>query len=231
MTAFDHGLAILLALVCLSQLFVQIDPSRYSRMDFYAAGASTGVLLAIPPLLASYAGHRPLGDFGLEGWWGPPAPLLGAGIAWAALLAAAAVAIARGALRGALLRFYAAYPVYERLMPRSRGELAASWGTSIAVGIGEEIAFRGFLLWYAAAVVGVPAGLLASSLLFGIAHGYQRAWGMAWATCAGLVLGLAYLASGSLLLAIWMHATWDMASFAIGRLVLASTGEAERGPL
>ena len=231
MTAFDHGLAIVLALVCLSQLFVRIDPVRHSRMDFYAAAAATGLLFAIPPLLAAYAGHRPLAGFGLDGWWGPPRPLLAAGGAWAALMAAAVALVARGAGRVALLRFYGAFPAYAPLMPRNRRELAASWAASVVAASGEEIAFRGFLLWYAAEIAGVPAGLIVSSLLFGLAHCYQRAFGMVWATGAGLVLGLAYLAGGSLLLAMWMHASWNMASFAIGRIVLASTGEAERGPL
>jgi membrane protease YdiL (CAAX protease family) len=124
----------------------------------------------------------------------------------------------------------AVYRNYAWIMPRSRAELRASWAASVVAGCGEEVAFRGFLLWYCAAAVGAPAGLLATSLLFGAAHSYQRGIGMAFATLAGLVLGGFYLASGSLILAMWMHATWNVASFAAGRMVLGA-GEGGEGPL
>ena len=227
MTAIDHCLAVLACLVCVSQLFVRIDPARYRRVEFYQAGAATGIMFAFLPLLGWWASHRPIGLFGLHGW--SAAGSLPWGAAWAALLAAIVLLVRYGVKRAWLAGIYRDYAW---IMPRSRGELAASWATSIAAGAGEEIAFRGFLLWYAAGLVGAPAGLLLSSLLFGLMHAYQRARGMAWASAAGLVLGGAYLASGSLLLVIWMHATWNMASFTVGWIVLApGTGEGERVPL
>jgi membrane protease YdiL (CAAX protease family) len=42
-------------------------------------------------------------------------------------------------------------------MPSSRGELSPAYAAGILAGAGEEIAFRGFLLWYLAALAGVPA--------------------------------------------------------------------------
>lgn len=87
----------------------------------------------------------------------------------------------RRMLRGPLERLYGRYAW---LMPRSRGELAGSWATSAAVGAGEEIAYRGILLWYGAALVG-PVGGLASSLLSGAAHGYQRRFGTVFAAAPG----------------------------------------------
>jgi membrane protease YdiL (CAAX protease family) len=144
------------------------------------------------------------------------------------LLRAALLAVRRGVLRGPLIRLYRRY---DYIMPRGRRELGASWAVSIAAGVGEEIAFRGFLLFYCIALVGLPAGLLVTSLLFGAAHSYQRVFGMVFATLAGLLLGAAFLASGSLLLVMWMHATWNMASFAVGYALRASTGEEGSAPL
>ena len=231
MTAIDHGLAALLALLCLSQLLLRIDPARFGRMTLYRGGAATGLLLALLPLLAWQGLGRPLDSLGLAGWGRPSAPLLGAGLAWSASLALAVALATKGVGRA---RVAALYGRYAPLMPRSRAELLASWATSICAGVGEEIAFRGFLLGYSAALLGLGGGLLITSLLFGAAHAYQRAAGMAWATGAGLVLGCAVVASGSLVLAIWMHASWNMASFTIGRIVLApqaGSGEARRASL
>jgi membrane protease YdiL (CAAX protease family) len=112
-------------------------------------------------------------------------------------------------------------------MPRTGGELAAALGVSATAGFGEELVYRGFLLWYGTMLVGLPASVIATSLLFGIAHGYQSRFGVIFSTIAGLTLAGAYLASGSLLLVMWMHATYDMWSFTVGRLVLSREGRGE----
>ena len=227
MTAIDHVIAALLALACVAQLFVAFEPADHDRMSLYRAGAASGLLFAAAPTLGWWAAGRPLDGFGLHGWSAPDLGTVAAGAAWALLLAACLVLVRRGALRSPVASVYRRYAW---IMPRSRAELRASWATAIVAGCGEEIAFRGFLLWYCAAAVGAPAGLLATSLLFGAAHSYQRSIGMVFATVAGLVIGGFYLASGSLILAMWMHATWNLASFTAGRTVLGA-GEGGEGPL
>jgi membrane protease YdiL (CAAX protease family) len=201
-----------MALVCAVQLVIRVDPSSLSRATLYKAGAASGLLFGGLPLLTWCLTGRPFDSFG-GGWLGPPLPVLAAALAWTILLCAALLAVRRGVLRGPLVRLYDRYTY---IMPRSRRELAASWATSVLAGAGEEIAFRGFLLSYCVGLAGLPAGLLVSSLLFGAAHSYQRAFGMVFATAAGVLLGGAYLVSGSLLLVMWMHASWNMASFAAG---------------
>ena len=223
MTAIDHSLAVLLALICLAAPFFAVDPTRYSRSELYQAAAATNVLFAALPLIACYAGRRPLADFGIAGWTGEGETALAVGGAWALSAIAIWLLARQGLLRGPLVRVYRNY---RWIMPRNRGELAASWAASLLAGAGEEIAFRGFLLAYGAALLGDGAGLIASSMLFGLAHSYQRLRGMVFATIAGLLLGVVYLATGSLLLVMAMHAIWDMASFAIGRIVLAAEGDA-----
>ncbi len=228
MIPIDHVLAVAMVLICLIQLVVRVEPEGLSRWTLYKAGAVSGLLFAGLPLLFWRLADRPLQAFGLGDWLGATIPLLGAAFAWVLLLGLMLALVRRGVLRGPLVRLYRGYAY---IMPRSRSELAASWATSIAAGAGEEIAFRGFLLWYGALLLGGPAGLLASSLLFGAAHGYQRSLGVAFATLAGLLLGAAYLASGSLLFVIWMHATWNMASFTAGYALRTSTGGESRAPL
>jgi membrane protease YdiL (CAAX protease family) len=220
LTPIDHGVAALLALICAGQLFVRIDASRVDRMSLYGAGALSALLFAALPLLACWAAERPLAAIGIHAELS--AGVLLAGLAWAASLALLVFLLARGVLRGPAL---ALYRHYAWLMPRGRRELAASWGTSVAAGVSEEIAFRGFLLWYGGALVGMPAALLFSSLLFGAAHSYQRLPGILYTGLAGLLLGGVYLASGSLMLAMWMHAVWNMASFAAGAVLLSTGGE------
>ena len=214
----DHILAGALAVACVAQLFASLDASSVDRATLYKAGAASGLLFGGAPLLAWRLDGRPLGDFGLFGWCGEALPALVVGAAWAAGLLLCLRLIRGGAWRAALTDFYRRF---DWIMPRDAKELRASWGVSLIAGFGEEIAFRGFLLWYAAGMLGLPAAILVSSLLFGAAHSYQKKIGMVFATIAGLVLALAYAWSGSLLLVMFMHASWNMASFAVGRMLLS----------
>ncbi|MFN3388660.1 MAG: CPBP family intramembrane glutamic endopeptidase [Allosphingosinicella sp.] len=217
MTPADHVLALLLAAVSLSLAFLRPpQDAGIARRDFYLSGALTGLLFAGAVLAFWFGAGRPLLGFGLAGWRVTPTALVG-GAAWVAALVLALWLARRGVLRGPLERLYRRYAW---LMPRNGGELAGSWATSAAAGAGEEIAYRGFLLWYGASLLGPAGGLAASSLLFGAAHGYQRRFGMVFATGAGLALGLVYLATESLPLVMWMHATYNMASFTAGWMLL-----------
>lgn len=215
----DHLLAAGLALMSLALLFRKAPAaSATSRGEFYRAAAASGLVLPAIVLVLWWLEERPIARFGLLQWVGDPSTAGTAAGAWALLLVGAVLLIRAGVARARLERIYSRY---ENLMPTTRRELAESWVTSAAAGSGEEIVYRGFLLWYCALIAGVPAALAATSLLFGVAHGYQSRFGVIFATVAGVVLGTAYLASASLLLVMWMHSTYNMASFATGRIVLA----------
>jgi membrane protease YdiL (CAAX protease family) len=216
--SIDHILAGAILLVSAAQAFA--DPEalkRAPRLAFFKAGAITGAGICAAVLLSWHGADRPLGEFGLSGWVGKR-PALAAALAgaWPLVLVGSAWLIA-GRFRETALGFYRKY---EHLMPDSRRELAPAYGAGSLGAIGEEIAFRGFLIWYLASLTGLAAALLISSILFGIAHGYLGRVGMVFATIAGLVLGGAYLASESLLLAMWMHATYNVASFTLGYRLL-----------
>ncbi|HEY6764256.1 MAG TPA: CPBP family intramembrane glutamic endopeptidase [Candidatus Sulfotelmatobacter sp.] len=107
------------------------------------------------------------------------------------------------------------------------------WGAvSIGAGISEELAFRGFLLYYLAAFLpqlNTPERILVSSLLFGFAHLYQGWKGMIGTGILGAFFAGLYLLSGSLLLPAIFHAAVDY------RVLLifppeTSTSRAAEGP-
>jgi hypothetical protein len=90
--------------------------------------------------------------------------------------------------------------------------LAVAWGLAA---VGEELAFRGYLLDRLAGLGGHSArafgvALVASSVIFGASHDYQGWTGMMVETSAGLALGGLYLASGrNLLVPIVAHGVQD----------------------
>ena len=224
MTGADHVLAALLALLSLSLAFQKPLDAVDARRAFYIAGAVTGTGIGAAVLFFWSLGGRRIADLGLHDWWGEPAITIAAAAGWALALLLALTAIKKGAFRD---RLRSLYRRYENYMPRRRGELAASWLTATAAGAGEEIAYRGFLLWYGAALVGLPLSFVGTSLLFGLAHGYQSRFGILFATLMGLLLGALYLASGSLLLVIWVHATYNIASFSTGFILLRDGSTSE----
>ena len=227
MQEFDHVVAGGILMISVLQAFA--DPEvikRAPRMAFFKAGAATGLLMGLLVLWMWHAAERPIEEFGLVGWIGPEPLLvaLAAGL-WPILLAAVAwFLLAR--FRSAVVGFYSDY---RHLMPHSRKELPLAYGTAGLAGFGEEIAYRGFLIWYLNSVAGLTLAALASSVVFGLAHGYQGKLGMVFATIAGVILAGVYLLFGSLLLVLWMHATYNMASFTVGYRVLhAPTGGVDR---
>lgn len=218
MEEVDHIVAGAIVIVSIVQAFA--DPAvlkQAPRMAFFKAGAATGLLMGALVLLAWHASDRPIAGFGLFGWIGPaPVSTAIAGALWPLVLAGAAWLLL-GRFRVAAARYYSGY---SHLMPRSRGEIPAAYAAGSFAAFGEEIAYRGFLIWYLQAYAGLGAAALVSSLVFGIAHGYLGRLGMVFAVVAGLILAATYILSGSLLLVLWMHASYNIASFTLGHRLL-----------
>lgn len=98
------------------------------------------------------------------------------------------------------------------LLPDTRQERSWFGAISVGAGISEELAFRGFLLYYFSAYVpqmNLAERLLLTSLCFGLGHLYQGWKGIVGTGVLGLVLGGLYLLSGSLLLPVVVHAAVD----------------------
>ena len=79
---------------------------------------------------------------------------------------------------------------------------------ALAAGIAEEALFRGFLQGLFESHLGPPAGLLAASFLFGLAHPLTRGY-VVVATVLGYYLGWLWRITGNLLAPITAHTLYD----------------------
>lgn len=113
-------------------------------------------------------------------------------------------------------------PILKQLLPVTRRERAMFVFLSMAAGIGEEIAYRGFLIPALTVVTGsTPGALLLSSAVFGLLHAYQGWLGIARTAALGLVLAVSLLVSGSLWPAVFAHAIVDvLAGLVFGKILI-----------
>jgi len=84
---------------------------------------------------------------------------------------------------------------------------------AVGAGISEELAFRGFLLFYFLTFLpglGMSVAVLASSAAFGLGHLYQGVRGMVLTAMVGLFLAMLYVLSGSLPVPMVVHAALDL---------------------
>jgi CAAX protease family protein len=91
--------------------------------------------------------------------------------------------------------------------------LAATFAAAIMASVGEELLFRGVLFRILEQAFGTFAALLASALLFGLAHivnpDSTLIGSLAIAIEAGLLLGLAYVVTRNLWFPIGLHLAWN----------------------
>jgi len=110
------------------------------------------------------------------------------------------------------------------LAPQTRTENRLFGMVAITAGVCEEILYRGLLLATLVPLVGTWPAVAISSLIFGLGHSYQGISGIAKTGLAGLVLALLTVFSGSLFIAIALHAVIDLASGRImGKAVRMTT--------
>lgn len=108
-------------------------------------------------------------------------------------------------------------PILRDLIPRTGGEKVLFVGLSVAAGLGEELAYRGYVIPVLAGLVGSQwTAAVFSSGIFGFLHAYQGPIGVIRTGGMGFVLAAVYLLSGSLWPAILAHVAIDL----IGGLVL-----------
>jgi membrane protease YdiL (CAAX protease family) len=98
-----------------------------------------------------------------------------------------------------------------KLIPTTPAERFAIIPLALTAGLCEEFLDRGYLLNLAAsATKSLEVGLLISSILFGFAHLYQGRKGVIGTSIGGLVFGLIFLASRSLLPSQVLHTAMDL---------------------
>jgi membrane protease YdiL (CAAX protease family) len=99
------------------------------------------------------------------------------------------------------------------LLPNTRKERRLFAVLSVTAGICEEILFRGFLLFYLQEVFpgfGVVGAVAVSSMVFGLCHLYQGVRGILGTGAFGAGMAILYVASGSLIVPIVLHALLDL---------------------
>ena len=108
--------------------------------------------------------------------------------------------------------------------PRERVWFAV---VSVTAGICEETLYRGFLYHYFRDTWhwGVLLGAVASSVVFGLAHGYQGLSGILATGAIGALLAGLYLGTGSLLIPMIFHAVLDL------RILFFPTPDTPQEPL
>ncbi len=102
------------------------------------------------------------------------------------------------------------------LLPRNRPELG--WGAALSVnaGIVEEALFRLALPALLVIVTGEPiSAFLLAALVFGTLHAYQGWIGVLATTVVGLLFTLLYVVSGSILVAMLVHALFDLRTLVV----------------
>jgi len=102
-------------------------------------------------------------------------------------------------------------PLLVQLLPKTGKEKVVFVVLSFSAGIGEEIAYRGFLIPALTLVLGWTWGAaLLSSAVFGLLHAYQGWLGIIRTAALGLVLAASFILTGVLWPAILAHAILDV---------------------
>jgi len=195
-----------LPILGLAQLPLADDEGPFPRIPVYL---SSGVIILLLGWGGLVVGTREMGRelMGL----GPVAG--GAFLFWTGAATAGVLALQLGFLVGRLRFGIRETPILHQLLPRTGPEKVVFAFLSLAAGVGEEIAFRGFAVPGLLLLTGSAwGGALASSLAFGVLHGYQGWLGVLRTGIMGFVLAAVFLLSGSLWPAILAHAILDLFS-------------------
>ena len=112
------------------------------------------------------------------------------------------------------------------LAPRTPGEHRLFAAVSVTAGVCEEIVYRGILLGALTPAVGLWPAVALSSVIFGLGHVYQGLEGIVKTTLVGLVMALLTVFSGSLLIAVILHAVIDLVS---GRMMGSALADPSPG--
>ena len=115
-----------------------------------------------------------------------------------------------------LVRLAARQRHVDPLAPRTTGEQRLFAVLSVTAGLCEELLYRGFALWYFTALAGPVAGFALAAALFGLAHLYLGRMHVVRTAIVGAVFGLFVIGTGSLWVAIALHAAMDLIGGAVG---------------
>lgn len=112
-------------------------------------------------------------------------------------------------------------PLLTELIPRTPQEKRVFGLLSVAAGVGEEIAYRGYAIPVLVPLLGVAGAAALTSVVFGALHGYQGWLGMTRTAVMGGFLAWGFLAAGSLWPSMAAHTAIDLlAGIVLGEKLL-----------
>lgn len=187
-----------------------------ARGRFYRLSMIVEWSWVVAVALILLSGGLPLAAVGLRGE-SPPAVVVGFVAALGAGMLVPIIALRLKSLRPG--QADAADPIRQMLesvgalLPRDRRERRLFAALAVTAGVCEEILFRGFLLFYLQEVFpgfGVVGAVVVSSAIFGLVHFYQGIKGVLATGVFGAGMAILYVASGSLIAPIILHALLDL---------------------
>ena len=209
------ALGALLLVIAMSAVMVPVEMLPRAARVLWPSLLAAVVMAMAYRFYARRIEHRPGNEFALA-----PAPVeLGAGV------------VAGAALAAAVFATLAALQVFE-LQGRYPLSAAATdvLAEMVLVAFFEEILVRGIVLAALAPRLGGLGAVLASSLLFGLAHlpnGGATVLSTLNVCLAGVLFGAALLATGRLWLPIGLHLAWNFtASYVFSATVSGHPGQA-----
>ena len=104
----------------------------------------------------------------------------------------------------------------EALLPRNGAETGHTAVLAVNAGVCEELYFRLYLPLLLVSIHVPPLyAFVLAGIVFGLIHAYQGVVGVVATTVLGGVMSLVYLASGSLLVVMGVHAALDLLSLVV----------------
>jgi len=181
-----------------------VERERIERMSAYKGSIFALWLLAGASYLVGTRGGMSLGL--------TLPPSLVSLVAWSAGLTLAGLAIILCFREIAVRADVEESPVLRELLPRTRQERVAFFALSVAAGVGEELAYRGYALPALTPSLGAGGAVALTSIVFGLVHAYQGVLGMVRTGLMGAVLAWGFLASGSIWPPVIAHTLIDVAA-------------------
>jgi membrane protease YdiL (CAAX protease family) len=166
---------------------------------YFSAATSVLVLVAVTFGVSAWQSVVPAS----VGWKVDSA---GPAFTWATAVAAAGIAVVWLVVRLGQALGLPESRISFVLMPRTGAERRAFLVVAAVAAVGEEYLYRGFMYHVFADALGGPwIAAAATSVSFGVAHGYQRAIGMTRAALLGALLVIPVVFTGSLFPSIVAH--------------------------
>ena len=194
-----------------------VQPPGWRRRRYRVWIAKSWLLFAAPALVGlallgqfGAVAEMPAAFLGLAREAGYPAPVFGEGIA-VGLVAGSLIGAGWTVVRRRRGKLPAMLGDFSVLLPREAGEGWLAAGSALSAGIAEELYFRLLVPLAVAELSGnALAGFAVSTLLFALAHRYQRWPGVIATGIVGVLLAYLYLQSGALWVAMAVHAAIDL---------------------